>query len=122
MLDLYGKNFRLHLGLRPNLVVSSVSGYRSVLGSTVHLCKGYDYQFLWPWLGQGLLTSGGDKWRARTKLLTPAFHGNILRQFLESMIAHAEKLSSKLDSLEESRQECDLSQGGEGGDRGHSLE
>ena len=92
-----------------------MSGYRSVLGSTVHLCKGYDYQFLWPWLGQGLLTSGGDKWRARRKLLTPAFHGNILRQFLESMTSHAEKLSSKLDSLEESRQECDLSQGGGGG-------
>ena len=39
-LDRHGKTFRLHLGLRPNLVVSSSSAYEVILGSTLHTCKG----------------------------------------------------------------------------------
>ena len=40
MLEKHGKNFRLHLGLRANLVVSSVSGYKRILGSGAQLSKG----------------------------------------------------------------------------------
>ena len=40
LLERYGRTFRLHLGLRPNLVVSSASAYEVILGSTQHTSKG----------------------------------------------------------------------------------
>ncbi|XP_048448511.1 cytochrome P450 4V2-like, partial [Rhincodon typus] len=56
-----------------------------VLSSSKHLDKSYAYKFLHPWLGTGLLTSTGNKWRARRKLITPTFHFTILTEFLEVM-------------------------------------
>ncbi|NWR24562.1 CP4F3 hydroxylase, partial [Emberiza fucata] len=40
------------------------------------------YGFLKPWLGEGLLLSDGQRWVRHRRLLTPAFHGNVLRNYL----------------------------------------
>ncbi|XP_050801462.1 cytochrome P450 4V2-like [Gopherus flavomarginatus] len=68
-----------------------------ILSSLKHIEKSYLYKFLHPWLGTGLLTSAGDKWRSRRKMITPTFHFTILADFLEVMNEQANILVDKLE-------------------------
>ncbi|ENN83531.1 hypothetical protein YQE_00113, partial [Dendroctonus ponderosae] len=54
-----------------------------VLSQMKHMKKSRLYKFLGGWLGEGLLTSSGQKWQRKRKLLTPAFHFNVLQKFLD---------------------------------------
>uniref|UniRef100_UPI0039E8C354 cytochrome P450 CYP4M10 n=1 Tax=Helicoverpa armigera TaxID=29058 RepID=UPI0039E8C354 len=60
--------------------------------------KSFVYKFLKPWLRDGLLVSNGSKWQERRKILTPAFHFNILKQFCEIIEENSHRF---LDSLKE---------------------
>ncbi|XP_052133460.1 cytochrome P450 4C1-like isoform X2 [Frankliniella occidentalis] len=71
----------------------------AVLSSSKHITKGRAYDFLRPWLGEGLLTSGGEKWHYRRKLLTPAFHFKILDQFSSHLEEQAAQLVDDLAEL-----------------------
>jgi len=68
-----------------------------ILSSTTeNLGKGYIYTFLKPWLGTGLLTSEGLKWRKRRKILTPTFHFTILKQFVNIFIEEGNRMTKFL--------------------------
>lgn len=76
------------------------------------------YNFLHAWLGEGLLTSAGIiefictiqlickrkivlgvKWQHRRKLLTSAFHFNILQEFVGVFYKETEKLVQDVELL-----------------------
>ncbi|XP_026666988.1 probable cytochrome P450 4p3 [Ceratina calcarata] len=54
------------------------------------------YNVMLPWFNTGLLTSAGRKWQTRRKILTPAFHFNMLREFSDVFIKEGERLIGKL--------------------------
>lgn len=74
--------FRLWIGREPVVCVWKPEIIELVLGDNTLLEKSYHYDFLRPWLGNGLLTSPGRIWRPRRKLLVPSFHFHILQAFV----------------------------------------
>ncbi|RZB39211.1 p450 domain containing protein [Asbolus verrucosus] len=89
----YGGIFRLQIGpTRKVVVVSDYKILECILSSTKLLSKSTAYKFLYPWLGTGLLTSDGSKWKKHRRILTPAFHFQILEQFVEVFESCGEKL------------------------------
>ncbi|KAL6420526.1 hypothetical protein ACFW04_012015 [Cataglyphis niger] len=57
------------------------------------------YNLLHPWIGTGLFTSTGAKWRERRKILTPAFHFNILNQFADILIKEGNCMTKSLKDV-----------------------
>ncbi|XP_031158180.1 cytochrome P450 4V2 [Sander lucioperca] len=89
--------FKLWIGPIPFVILFHPETVETVLTNAVHMEKSYAYKFLHPWLGTGLLTSTGLKWRQRRKMLTPTFHFSILTDFLEVMNEQADILVEKLE-------------------------
>nr|XP_023013820.1 cytochrome P450 4c3-like [Leptinotarsa decemlineata] len=67
-----------------------------VLGTHYILDKSRDYRFIRNWLGTGLLTSDGPKWKGRRRIATPAFHFSILEQFVEIFEKNGNIMINKL--------------------------
>ncbi|XP_022689825.1 cytochrome P450 4V2-like isoform X2 [Varroa jacobsoni] len=82
--------FKVYLGFQPAVLVYKPEAVEAVLNHSTNLKKPVLYSLLNSWLGTGLLTSWGSKWRCRRKMLTPAFHFRILEDFLPVMNEQAE--------------------------------
>ncbi|XP_023299145.2 cytochrome P450 4d1 isoform X1 [Lucilia cuprina] len=78
------KCMKIWLGPELNLLTSDLKDIEIVLGGIIHNEKASEYQVLEPWLKEGLLISRGRKWHQRRKLITGAFHFQILRQFIDN--------------------------------------
>ncbi|XP_063312632.1 ultra-long-chain fatty acid omega-hydroxylase-like [Pelobates fuscus] len=57
------------------------------------------YGFLRPWLGDGLLLSRGEKWGKHRRLLTPAFHFDILKNYVKIFSKSADIMHAKWRKL-----------------------
>ncbi|XP_031767124.2 cytochrome P450 4C1-like [Galleria mellonella] len=67
-----------------------------VLSSTKFIKKSRLYDIIKPWLADGLLLSSGAKWQQRRKILTSAFHFDILRQFHTVIEENSKRLTETL--------------------------
>lgn len=89
--------FRLWLGQEPVVCVWKPEMVELVLNDSFLLEKSYHYDFLRPWLGNGLLTSPGRIWRPRRKLLVPSFHFNILQAFVPVFHRKSKRLIANVE-------------------------
>ncbi|XP_011362285.1 cytochrome P450 4V2 [Pteropus vampyrus] len=84
-------------GPMPIVALYNAEAVEVILSSSKQIDKSFLYKFLEPWLGLGLLTSTGNKWRSRRKMLTPTFHFTILEDFLDVMNEQANILVKKFE-------------------------
>ncbi|XP_072033259.1 cytochrome P450 4F4-like [Amphiura filiformis] len=68
---------------------------KSIL-STSEPKEQYTYDLIRPWLGDGLLLSGGKKWARNRRLLTPGFHFEVLRPYAKIFQESSNTLVNKL--------------------------
>ncbi|OQR69504.1 cytochrome P450 4V2-like [Tropilaelaps mercedesae] len=90
--------YRIWLGSHPFVLVYEPNAVEALLSSSEHIEKAESYSALHEWLGTGLLTSNGSKWRARRKLLTPTFHFAILEDFIEIFNRHSQQFATRLEN------------------------
>lgn len=91
--------FRVWIGPYPIVYCSTAEIAEQVLSRNDLTTKGMQYRFAKAWLGSGLLTAGGEKWKKQRKILTPAFHFKILESFLPIMESNGNVLITKLDEV-----------------------
>ncbi|CAL7940665.1 unnamed protein product [Xylocopa violacea] len=82
----------------PYLNVYHPNNVEAIIGNPTFTKKGVFYKFLESWFSTGLLTSSGRKWQVRRKILTPAFHFNVLQQFTDIFLEEGNQLIKKLKS------------------------
>lgn len=79
----YGKTMKFWFGLEFSVFAGDTKDVEFVLGTTHLLTKSMEYKYLRNWLNEGLLISLPKKWFKRRRVLTPAFHFQILGEFVE---------------------------------------
>jgi len=91
----------IFMGPIPNLSIFDPNIIAQIVATNKHTHKSFFYDFMKPWLGDGLLISNGDKWKSRRRLTTPAFHFEVLKKFLDVMNEQTdimiERLSRNID-------------------------
>ncbi|NP_001165982.1 cytochrome P450 4AB15 [Nasonia vitripennis] len=77
-----------------------------LLSDKVNIVKGFMYKPLHLWAETGLITGTGEKWQHRRKIITPAFHANIIKKYIEITSEQGERfveyLKTKGDETVES--------------------
>ncbi|KRT83476.1 cytochrome P450, partial [Oryctes borbonicus] len=80
----------------PYLIIADPKDMNFVMNHPSCLRKSNFYDFMRNWLGNGLLTSDGDRWWKHRKIITPAFHFQILDEFIDVFNSQSEILVSIL--------------------------
>ena len=93
----YNGLFVMWVFLKPIANCTDVNMFEKLLMEQKFLTKARYYSFLHDWLGTGLLTSCGSKWKQRRKLLTPCFHFDILSDFATIFNKHSKKFVAFLE-------------------------
>ncbi|XP_065643933.1 cytochrome P450 4V2 isoform X3 [Hydra vulgaris] len=94
----FGSAFCLWIGPKPVLMTGNIDHIQTVLKSQKIITKSSSYTFLNEWLGTGLLTSTGAKWKSRRKVLTKAFHFSIINSYVDSFYQNSVSLNNHLEN------------------------
>lgn len=97
------------IGIRPNLLLIHPNTAEVFLKSRQHLNKSANYAPIKAWIKEGLLLSTGRKWQQRRKLITPTFHYDILKDFLQVINEQAFIMIDIIDDQISNNEKVDIS-------------
>ena len=92
----FGSTFCLWIGPKPFLMTGKIEHIQTVLRSQKLITKSSSYYFLQEWLGTGLLTSNGAKWKSRRQIITKAFHFSVINGYVNNFYENAVDLTNHL--------------------------
>lgn len=118
-LEIFNTIISFHTKYGPNVVmqglfndttmnIANPKDVETVLLSKSTQSKAAQYQFVEPWLANGLLLSKGKEWFAQRKMITPAFHFNILEDFIEIFNKQSDKMIEILMPLATGTQDVNM--------------
>lgn len=99
---------RVWTGMRPEIRISKPEYVETIIGASKHMEKSHGYDFLMEWLGEGLLTSKGERWFQHRKLITPTFHFNILDGFCDVFAEQGVVLVQRLEPFADTGKPVDV--------------
>ncbi|XP_061998661.1 cytochrome P450 CYP749A22-like isoform X1 [Rosa rugosa] len=101
----YGKNFLQWHGSRAQLVITEPELCKEILNNKDRTFLKTDFPiFMKKLLGDGLVTTEGEKWGRMRKLANSAFHGESLKSLIPATIASAELMLERWKSHEEGKE------------------
>ncbi|NXO97535.1 CP4B1 protein, partial [Certhia brachydactyla] len=93
----------------PTLIIHHPEYAKSIVGRTDPKAS-IPYKFLYPWIGKGLLVLEGSKWFQHRKMLTPAFHYDVLKSYMSLMSDSVKVMLDKWDKSITERKSVELFQ------------
>lgn len=79
----YGFYHKILLGPKILISLAEPEDLEVILAQGKTIQKSEEYEYTKDWIGEGLITSMGQKWFNRRKVITPAFHFSILQSFVQ---------------------------------------
>ncbi|XP_044267154.1 cytochrome P450 4c3-like isoform X3 [Tribolium madens] len=105
----YGTMVHLKIGpFQHMLLCSNPKFLEFLLTSNTLLKKSPNLRHLQPWIGTGVATAYGPKWKLHRKLVTPAFHYSILGEFVKTFESSGNILIGKLSKIMVKKDDFDL--------------
>ncbi|XP_063709033.1 cytochrome P450 4d2-like [Culicoides brevitarsis] len=98
LINEYGETIRVRVGPKLFIFTTEVKLVEAIVNNPKFM-KSDDYKIYQPWLGDGLILAHGEKWHKMRKLLTPAFHFQILGRFVPIFQEQAEVFVEKVRNL-----------------------
>lgn len=89
----------VRLGHKTFVFVYNAPDVEVILSSSDHLEKSSEYNTFHPWLGDGLLTSKGQKWSSHRRIIAPTFHMNVLKSYVPTFYKHGMKIVGKMSKI-----------------------
>nr|CAH7766669.1 unnamed protein product [Callosobruchus chinensis] len=93
--QLYGSLFRCWISIVPFIWVYEPNHLKVILGSGKISRKNVFYSILHNFVGEGLITNNGYRWRKNRKHIQPYFHISILESFIDVFLENAHKFTSE---------------------------
>ncbi|GAB0193137.1 cytochrome P450 4B1-like [Grus japonensis] len=93
----------------PSLIIHHPEYAKSILGR-IDRKSNMPYKFFVPWIGQGLLILAGSKWFQHRKLLTPAFHYDVLKSYVALMSDSVKVMLDKWEKKNTERKSVEVFQ------------
>ncbi|XP_065158935.1 probable cytochrome P450 4d14 isoform X1 [Atheta coriaria] len=83
------KSMRLHNGFHTGVLTKDYQLIEALLSSQREIDRGYEYECIRTWLGNGIFISNGKTWRQQRKTLMPALYTQHYPNFLDVIVRNA---------------------------------